>query len=263
MNVRSIDEFRADIDNSPLNTEQAGRDFDATVRLRQDIESYFDLRGQMQSDDVELVQKNIAGRLTSMDLAINPNKAQDASKVSGLGVGEIISRFDRQHYAELLYDTNEVDLLSRVDDGAVHVAKSLGWSEDRIMDEFLKYDREQALKEIEPQLNADSEFFKNMILEREGYDASTKPVDLPYYIQKELENYESAEHDMSFDVSTDKSVKSNSNNFFEAKNTDLLTSDDAHNDAYKVKSDFKKRMYNTAFDDFGFDEKFDDDDFDY
>ena len=142
MNVRSIDEFRADIDNSPLNTEQAGRDFDATVRLRQDIESYFDLRGQMQSDDVELVQKNIAGRLTSMDLAINPNKAQDASKVSGLGVGEIISRFDRQHYAELLYDTNEVDLLSRVDDGAVHVAKCLGWSEDRIMDEFLKYDIE-------------------------------------------------------------------------------------------------------------------------
>ena len=260
MNVRTIDEFKSDIEDSPINIEQAGRDFEATIRLRQDVESYFDLRRQMSQDDAEFAQKNIASRMTSMDLAINPNKAKDAAKVSGLGVGEIISRYDRQHYVELLYDANLPELLSYVDDGATHVAKSLGWSDDKIMDEFIKYDREQALKEITPQLKADSSFLQNTVFKREGYDGFIQPEELPYYMKQEYDKYEYRETDKSACVPKSEPVKSSNNNFFEAKSTELPLPD---NDAYKVKSDFRNRMYNTAFDDYGFDEKFDDDDLDY
>ena len=237
MNVRTIDEFKSDIEDSPINIEQAGRDFEATIRLRQDVESYFDLRRQMSQDDAEFAQKNI----------------------SSLGVGEIISRYDRQHYVELLYDANLPELLSYVDDGATHVAKSLGWSEDEIMDEFIKYDREQALKEITPQLKADSSFLQNTVFRREGYDGFIQPEELPYYMKQEYDKYEYRETDKSACVPKSEPVESSNNNFFEAKSTELPLPDDA----YKVKSDFRNRMYNTAFDDYGFDEKFDDDDLDY
>lgn len=253
MNVRSINEFRTHINNCDIKSEQAGLDFESTIRLRDDVESYFDLRRQMTSEDAEFAQKNLAGRMTTMDLNINPNAVKDAARASGLGEGEVFTRMNRQHYVELLYDVNEIELLTYIDKGAIHVAEQLGWSESYMMDEFNRYDREQAMTVITPEIKADSSFMRNMIMTREGFDPSTKTEDLPYYMQKELEGYE----DYDYEEPDSNTYEPEPTNLFESKQNDA-------DDVYKVKSDFRNRMYNTAFDDFGFDEKFDDeDDFDF
>lgn len=263
MNVRSIEEFKLDIKNRPEVAEQAGRDFESTIRLREDVESFFDLREQMTQDDVELAQRNISNRITRMDLNVNPNLAKDAAARSELGEGEIITRLNRQHYVELIYDVNQLELCTHVDDGAIHVAKTLGWSEDKMMDEFNRYDREQALTIITPQIKADSSFMKNMILDDEAFDNNMTREELPYYVQKALEHYDYKESDVMPTYHYEQDSSKPNTNFFEAKPTDLPLPDDdryAAPEAYKVKSDFRNRMYNTAVDDFGFDEKFDDDD---
>lgn len=254
MNVRSMDEFYIDIKNSPVHEEQAGRDFEATIRLRQDVESYFDLHRRMSPEDAKWIQKNIASRITCMDLAVNPNKAKNAAKTSGLGMGEIISRWDRQYYVELVEGINVAELCSHIDDGAIYVARSLGWSEDQIMNEFVAYDREQMVKEITPQVKADSQFLQNMMFQREGYSTLIQPEDLPYYLQQEYDQYEYRELDRS--AYTPLSVNAGYSDFHEEKSADFALSKSIN----QVSSDIQHQRYSTASDEYGFDEPFDDDD---